>query len=126
MCPSRRWMTGAPPLLSVPTLATWACAGACARRAVLSIPHTSYELPDGTQLDVGAERFKATELFFDPSPLHVTAGPSSGAAALLCCCIFRGSKRGLSCWLAGHIPRRRLDSERSHPQRHVCGFGLPT
>jgi len=34
-----------------------------------SIPMVPYELPDGTVVDIGIERFQIPELLFDPSPL---------------------------------------------------------
>lgn len=36
-----------------------------------NIPLLPYELPDGTHLDIGNERFQPSELFFDTSPLDV-------------------------------------------------------
>jgi actin-related protein len=36
-----------------------------------NLPLLPYELPDGTHLDVGNERFQPSELFFDTSPLDV-------------------------------------------------------
>ena len=36
-----------------------------------NIPLNQYELPDGTLIDVGLERFAASELVFDPSPLNL-------------------------------------------------------
>jgi actin-related protein len=44
-----------------------------------SLPTSSYELPDGTIIDLGIERFSVTELFFDSSPLQqLLTGPSTG------------------------------------------------
>ena len=34
------------------------------------LPGTAYELPDGTQLDVGIDRFSCTELLCDPTPFN--------------------------------------------------------
>lgn len=39
---------------------------------LFSLPTQSYELPDGTQLEVGGERFLMAELLLDPSPLLAT------------------------------------------------------
>ena len=44
---------------------------------------TRYELPDGTRVDLGIERFKATELLFDPAPLLVAAASGSLPTATL-------------------------------------------
>jgi actin-related protein len=35
-----------------------------------NLPLIPYELPDGTQVDVGIERFLLPELFMDPSPIN--------------------------------------------------------
>ncbi len=45
-----------------------------------SLPTTSYELPDGTIIDLGIERFQIPELFIDPSPL-LTAPVTNNAFA---------------------------------------------
>mmetsp|Transcript_11786 Transcript_11786/g.16200 ORF Transcript_11786/g.16200 Transcript_11786/m.16200 type:complete len:420 (+) Transcript_11786:1126-2385(+) len=41
----------------------------------LHLPLLPYQLPDGTPLDVGPERFQLPELLFDPSPLLQTPPP---------------------------------------------------
>ena len=38
-----------------------------------SIPSVPYELPDGTVVDIGIERFQVPELLFDPSPLELAS-----------------------------------------------------
>ena len=37
-----------------------------------NLPTTSYELPDGTILDVGVERFQLTEMLFDPTSVDLS------------------------------------------------------
>ena len=65
----------------------------CAESAVAAdprlaqLPGTPYELPDGTMLDVGIDRFAGTELLIDPSPFNaqgayfktITAMPETAA-----------------------------------------------
>ena len=38
-----------------------------------NLPLLQYELPDGTQLEVGIQRFQVPELFIDPAPLSLTS-----------------------------------------------------
>jgi actin-like protein 6A len=47
------------------------------------VPAVAYELPDGTEIQVGAERFRAPEALFNPSVLASwPGGGCTGAAAL--------------------------------------------
>lgn len=58
--------------------------------ASASMPNVTYELPDGTKVAVGAERYALPELIFDPTPLAATlpgAAPLQNsllAAAMAC------------------------------------------
>jgi actin-like protein 6A len=48
-----------------------------------SVPTVAYELPDGTEIQVGAERFRAPEALFNPAVLATWPGGGvAGAAAL--------------------------------------------
>ena len=48
------------------------------------VPLVTYDLPDGTKLQLGPERYAVPELLFDPSPLHVTAGGAEDEAFAGC------------------------------------------
>jgi actin-related protein len=46
-----------------------------------SLPTTSYELPDGTIIDLGIERFSVPELFLDSSPLQAASSSSTSSSS---------------------------------------------
>jgi actin-like protein 6A len=50
--------------------------------AYAHVPSASYDLPDGSSLTLGPERFSVPELLFEPAPLLAADGPLGGSAHL--------------------------------------------
>lgn len=88
-----------------------------------NMPLIPYELPDGTQVDVGVERFQLSELFFDPTALDL-ADPTLAALGLN---VLDPGKAGASNVFASvdSLPRLVIDSilrsENTDAQAAMCG-----
>jgi hypothetical protein len=52
-------------------------------RAMAVVPTVPFELPDGSLLDVGGERFCVPELYFNPASIIVSSGDAVHAVVAL-------------------------------------------
>ncbi len=74
-----------------------------------NIPLIPYELPDGTHVDIGYEKFQPAELFFDPSPLDLNDS-FVNALGLNALDASRSSKNGGVSLSLDTLPRLVVDS----------------
>ncbi|KAF5733981.1 actin-related protein 4-like [Tripterygium wilfordii] len=72
--------------------------------AYLNIPTTSYELPDGQTIEIGADKFKIPDILFNPSLAQFFG----------CCKVFGIMNEGHVCFTSGHSSTK-LSCRKSSP-----------